>query len=304
MVDFDRNIASLHKNFLPVLRKFKGDTGALHGLQSSLDQLLLNFYEKAQQLALPKKVSLWKVKLVGAVLAIFMAIWIIFDILQGIKDRRAEELLQSIWQKHLPLYSHDIVANVRDRTLLVRGYAVNDTIIATMLALAKQMRTWDSIENRVLIVNFDTFRSLDKKISMLSSDLLDVQLLQVKSELEKIVVRFPMNVTKLSSSEKLQIRRIYEILKKYPRIQVDVVAFSDPSGGLALNRQLANARIRTVMETLVELGLPRAQVSAFPYDPELLRSDERLKKFQHERGIMIFVRLQNSHTITNMKDPK
>jgi coenzyme F420-reducing hydrogenase delta subunit len=89
------------------------------------------------------------------------------------------------------------------------------------------------------------------------------------------------------------VRRAYETLKQYSRVHVDIVAFNDPEGGYAINRTLAEKRMRAVRDSMAALGIDKERLHLVDFDPDILSSDSRFTEFRDRRGIMMFARYSN-----------
>ena len=83
----------------------------------------------------------------------------------------------------------------------------------------------------------------NSKIESFESRFKDLQILFIRQEIQKIIIQFSSGVTSIGSNQILQTKKIYEILKEYPDINVDIIAFNDPAGGLDINKKLAEERI-------------------------------------------------------------
>lgn len=287
----DAFIRDLSRKYSKSIRSYSGKVKDLAGLQKDLDLFLANFV--SQDLAViqeEKKPSLWKIKLAAGLLLLFALSWSGWQILQGIEDAREEKKLLSLLEQKVDPFRHNLSLKIDGGDIVINGPASSDRVIKDIEDFFRSYARGRTLKNHMLVVNMEPMEQLRKKVQKFDQDLEALQLLQVKSELEKITIQFPLNVTSLDEAQSLQLRRVYEILNKFPRIKVDIVAFADKSGSFEINKELAEKRIATVYHKLVSLGINAERINKFPYDPEILKSDERLSKFQDQRGIMIFVR--------------
>ncbi|HRZ28655.1 MAG TPA: hypothetical protein P5295_17730, partial [Spirochaetota bacterium] len=127
---------------------------------------------------------------------------------------------------------------------------------------------------------------LDVKLQMF-------QLVAVRQDLEKIVIQFPAGSARVDEAQRLQIRRIYEILSPYPAIHVDIVAFNDPTGGIEVNRRLAQGRMEAVSGSLKGMGINGDRLHIMDFSPNILESDPRFAEFRDRRGIMLFAKFED-----------
>ncbi len=90
----------------------------------------------------------------------------------------------------------------------------------------------------------------------------------------------------------LQVRRIYEIVKEYPRIELDIIAFNDPQGGFEVNKRLAQGRMSAVSSYLTSLGVVKERIHLTEFNPDIISADPRYAGYIDRRGIMLFPRLE------------
>jgi outer membrane protein OmpA-like peptidoglycan-associated protein len=106
------------------------------------------------------------------------------------------------------------------------------------------------------------------------------------------VIQFPSGVDTMGNSQMLQVRRIFEIVKEYPRIHLDIIAFNDPAGGFVVNRRLAQGRMGGVGSYLESLGIEKERIHLTEFDPDVISADPRYSAYTDRRGIMLFARLE------------
>jgi Outer membrane protein and related peptidoglycan-associated (lipo)proteins len=114
----------------------------------------------------------------------------------------------------------------------------------------------------------------------------------IRQELQKIIIQFPSGVTAVGSNQALQTRRIYEILKSYPDIDVDIIAFNDPAGGFDVNKKLAEGRMSAIKNYLISLGMEGDRISITDFNPDIISADPEFAEFRDTRGIMVFAKLK------------
>ncbi len=85
---------------------------------------------------------------------------------------------------------------------------------------------------------------------------------------EKIVLRnifFPSGKAELSPESAPELQKLYELMKTYPGITVEVSGHTDPQGGDKINIPLSLARAQAVVDALVKMGIDRSKFVAKGY---------------------------------------
>ncbi len=124
---------------------------------------------------------------------------------------------------------------------------------------------------------------LKNNISAFEKKFKELQLLFVKQELEKIIIQFPTGVSALGDNQILQIKKIFEILKVYPDIEVDIIAFNDPPGGLKINIILAGERMKAISDYLTARGIDRKRIHVTDFNPDVINADPRYRDYKDTR---------------------
>lgn len=75
-------------------------------------------------------------------------------------------------------------------------------------------------------------------------------------------VLFEFNTAELSPEGKSAIRRIAEVLKRYPDRNILIEGYTDNSGSAEVNRSISQRRAENVKRELVELGAPADKIGA------------------------------------------
>jgi len=147
-----------------------------------------------------------------------------------------------------------------------------------------------SIINKTVSADFRTVEKFKAELAQYEKRFTSLQILLIRQELEKIIIQFPSGVTSIGSNQILQTRKIYEILKGYPEIDVDIIAFNDPTGGFDINKKLAEERMAAIKKYLVSSGMDGDRITITDFNPDIISADPRFSGFKDTRGIMIFAK--------------
>jgi outer membrane protein OmpA-like peptidoglycan-associated protein len=280
-------MGDIHATYRSQLKNFNGTMAGLEGIDRPLRELI-----GATNSAGPAGggKSLKKVKILGIVLAVSCVAGMAWWGYTAIRDWRLEKRIAGQIERTMPPFSSDVAVDVDGGTATVRG-----TVSSAQAgeAVAKEIRSFKEISvvrNKAVITDYRSVETYKKELDALQTGLDAFQLVVVKQELEKIVVQFPAGVTDMANPQVLQVKRVFEILKKYPLVHVDIVAFNDPQGGYEVNKTLAEKRMKAVRDALAGMGIDRARLHLFDFDPDILTSDLRFEQFRDRRGIMLFAR--------------
>ncbi|MBP7738694.1 MAG: hypothetical protein KA369_22150 [Spirochaetes bacterium] len=283
----DAVLNGIHQAYSRRLKNFDGDMAKLQGIDAQLRDLVDATNTSGGS---GEKASLARVKAAGALLAMFAVAGVVWLGYTSYRDRRLEGRISHRVNQALPPYSHDVDIDVSGDTASVTG-----TVSSRQAgdAISREIRAFKEISqvrNRTVTADFRSVEAYKKDLDEMRSRLESFQLVAARQELEKIVVQFPAGVSAMDNPQTLQVRRAYEILKQYPRVHADIVAFNDPAGGYDVNKALAEKRMRSVRDSLAAMGIAGERLHLVDFDPDILTSDSRYTEFSDRRGIMMFAR--------------
>jgi len=278
---------AIHVTYRSRLKNFNGNMEGLEGIDRPLRQLI-----NETSSAGPSKSgkSLTKVKILGiafAVLCVAAVAWLGYS---AVRDWRLEKRIAAHIERVMPPFTSDVTVDVDGGTATVRGTVSSGQSGEAVMKEIRSFKEIREVRNKAVVTDYRSVEVYKKDLDDLRTGLDAFQLVVVKQELEKIVVQFPAGVTEMANPQVLQVKRVYEILKQYPLVHVDIVAFNDPLGGYEVNRALAEKRMAAVRDTLAGMGIDRARLHLFDFDPNILSSDSRFDEFRNRRGIMLFAR--------------
>jgi len=193
----------------------------------------------------------------------------------------------------MPRNTIDVAIDADGGEITVSGYVNSFENAERLSGEIRSIQGVQSVRNRALVVNFSKVREYEQSIEEIRRQMVMVQLEQVRTELEKNIIQFPVNVTVLANPQRFQLQRAYEILKQYPDIHIDIVAFADETGGIDINRDLAQKRMESIRSYLVSIGMSDQRMKVHDFDPEVIRSNPRFSNYRDKRGIMLFARLSD-----------
>lgn len=283
--------SSIHESFRTKLKKFDGSMNGLEGLPSMLSE----FIAQTNRVSVPgdgEERNFKKLKIAAGIIIVFFLIWSGLTIKGAIEDYRLEKKFYELAKEKLQKFSYDIKADANGEKLTITGFVSTPVISEEMNKIVAEFPQIKIVENRTVVADFrtaekyhDNFKELEKKFN-------DLQLLLIKQELEKIVIQFPSGIDTMGNSQILQARRIYEIVKEYPRIELDIIAFNDPQGGLEINKRLAQGRMNSVSSYLKSLGIAKERIHLTEFNPDVISADPRYAGYIDRRGIMFFPKLE------------
>ncbi|MBN2042103.1 MAG: BON domain-containing protein [Spirochaetes bacterium] len=281
-------INSLHVKFRQKLKKFDG---SMNGLEQ-MTVLISDFISKtnAGVERIPVKVSYTRLKVITAAVAAVIAVSMIIFTVKEIRDYRLEKTILENIETSLPAYTHDINADVDGGTVTVTGSVNSPKTGDLITAVVSGFPEIKNVINKTITSDFSTVEKFNRKISGFENKFKDLELLFIKQELEKIIIEFPSGVSAIGENQALQIKKIYEILRGYPDIDVDIIAFNDTSGGVEVNRRLANNRMNAIKNNLTELGINKEKIHITDFNPDVINADYRYRDYKDKRGIFLFAR--------------
>lgn len=277
----------IHVKYRAVLKNFDGDMSKVDGI----DQPLRHLIAEANRAATPQGGgSLIKVKVAGALVAAACIAGTAWWAYTSIRDWRLAKRINDRIERNMPPFSHDAEVSVSGGTAVIRGFVSSRQAGE---ALAKEAGTFEGISvvrNRTIAADYRSVETYSKDLDGLRAGLESFRLIAVRQDLEKIIVQFPAGATAMGNPQALQVKRAVEILKHYPLVHVDIVAFNDPDGGYDLNRGLAEKRMKAVRDSLASMGIAPGRLHLLDFDPDILSSDSRFAEYRDRRGIMLFAR--------------
>ncbi len=284
----DSLMNSIHLRYRGRLKKF---SGKMDGFEPIYEKLL-DFINRANNHTgrTAEVKSYAKLKIAGAVCAsVIVAAAVIFGI-GVLRDYRLEGKIKNAINASLPLYTHDIDIDVNGDNLTIKGAVSSQETGAAIERIASDFPEIRNIRNRTVAGDFRTAENLRNNISAFEKKFKELQLLFVKQELEKIVIQFPTGISAIGDNQILQLKKIHEILRVYPDIEVDIIAFNDPPGGLKINTKLAEARMKAISDYMSARGIDRKRIHVTDFNPDVINADPRYRDYKDTRGIMLFAR--------------
>jgi outer membrane protein OmpA-like peptidoglycan-associated protein len=282
--------STLHSAYRSRLRNFDG---SLYGLEA-METDLKNFLEKMNHVDIPGKSGrrdFRKLKKISVALLLLFLTWAGFRIKREITDYRLEKKFLREAERVLPRFSHDINVDINGDSMEISGLVSSPAISESLKKLVTGYPMIKETVVKTVVSDFGTAANYEKNLALLEKQISDLQLLLIKQELEKIVIQFPSGSSVMGNSQTLQARRIFEIVKDYPAINFDIIAFNDPTGGHDINRKLAEERMRSVKASLVSMGLEGGRISLTEFNPDVISADPRYSAFTDRRGIMLFTKV-------------
>ena len=292
-MEFRNNIESLlsdiHLKYRDALKNFKGSMEGLHGIPEILNEFI-NRSNAVTYPGGPGERSFKKLKIVaGIVLSSAVIITGLF-IAGEVIDYRLEKRVISKINESLPPYTHDIICDVEGDTFIIQGLISSPGTGAEIDRVVSEFTEIKRIVNKTVSADFRTVEKFKQELAQFDKRFNDLQILLIRQELEKIIIQFPSGVTAIGSSQILQTRKIYEILKEYPGIDVDIIAFNDPAGGYDVNKNLAEGRMAAIKNYLISLGMDGERITITGFNPDIISADPRFSGFKDTRGIMLFAK--------------
>ncbi|HQO01105.1 MAG TPA: hypothetical protein PLI62_02465 [Spirochaetota bacterium] len=293
-LEFDNRIEGvmndIHILYRRQLKNFSGNMEDVAGIEKPLERLIEDTNRVPGTGANGGR-SLGKVKWAAALLACILAVFLTWGMYCRVMNWQLEKRIADHMERSLPAYSHDLVFNVDGKELAVTGTVSSRETAEALMREVKKFPDIQEVDNRAVVADYRSVRRFRTELEGLAEQMTGLQLALVKQELEKIVIQFPTGVMAVDNAQLLQVRRAWEILKQHPRIHIDIIAFNDPAGGVAVNRRLAEGRMAAVKQSFVRLGMSGERIHVTDFDPEILSADPRFTQFRENRGIMMFAKI-------------
>jgi hypothetical protein len=286
----DSLMHEIHIKYRNPLKNFKGAMTGFSGMEEMLHEFI-NSSNAVEYPGGPGRKSFTKLKVATGIISIAILIWLVFFIIGEIKDYRLEKKINAEIDKTLPPFSHDLELDVNRDTLVIKGVIGSPQTGTEIEKIVKEFPEIKFISNRTVSADFKTVDRFKHILEGFEKKFSDLQLLFVRQELEKIVIQFPTGITSIGSNQVLQSRKIYEILRDYPDIHVDIIAFNDPVGGYNVNKKLAEERMAAIKNFLITLGMDSGRIHITEFNPDVISADPRFAQYIDRRGIMLFARL-------------
>ncbi len=279
---------AIHVLYRVPLKKFNGSMDGFAGIERPLADMITRVNDTGRQSSGGK--PLMKVKIAGALALACLVVALSWMCYASWRDRAAEHEISGLLAQSLPLYSHDLDIAVDGNIVVVTGTVDSGATAAKIDAIAGAAASVERVVNRAVITDYRSVLRLRREQDELDARLMMFQLVAVRQDLEKIVIQFPAGSIAVDDAQKLQLRRVYDILAPYRAIHVDIVAFIDPTGGVEVNRKLAAGRMDAVKNYLGNMGIGHDRLHVTGFSPDILASDPRFVEFKDRRGIMLFAR--------------
>ena len=289
-LEMDRFALELHRANRSLVRSFNGDMDSLEPLRAPVR----GFVERFSTLPSEEReggASLRSLKRAGAVVAVLLICLLGLAIYHSWNDARIRKLTIARLAGTLPVHMYDVELKVGRGVVTATGMASSEDIVRRLGDALASTPGVKGVDNRVLVVDIERISRFRGEMETIRKRMDAVLLAQTREELEKIVIRFPINVAELGKEQDFLVKRIYEIIRHHPAAHLDVVAFADKTGSFEINKSLAERRVAAVRAGLIARGIEPSRVHPFPFDPALIESDPRMAAHLDERGIMIFARM-------------
>jgi len=273
------------------LKKFDGSMYGLEGIRSMLEE----FITKMNMVVVPgrgENRDFRKLKIAAGIASVIFMFWAGYTIRGEVLDYRLEKKFYAAASEKIEKFSYDIEADAEGDELLITGLVSTPAISEELNSIASGFSEIKNVDNRTVVADFRTAEKYHSSYMELEQKFNDLQILLIRQELEKIVIQFPSGVDTMGNSQMLQVRRIYEIVKEYPRIHLDIIAFNDPQGGFDVNKRLAEGRMSGVGSYLESLGISKDRIHLTEFNPDVISADPRYAGYIDRRGIMLFARLK------------
>ncbi len=286
--DAEALLSAVHKQFGQKIARFRGSMKGLEGLPSLLAEFIIRANPMPDDGA--EKVSYRNLKIAGALAAV-LGMWLVVSAVIGaVADYRIEKSAYSALARSMPPFSYDLELEADDGTVAVTGTVSSPASAEKASKILSGVESVKDVENRAVIADYRAAEKFRTDISGFSERMAVFELQFVRKELEGIVIQFQPGNTGLGDNQLMQVRRAYEIIRHYPHIFIEVVAFNDPAGGFELNRRLAEERMKAVRNYLVNAGHPSGKIKTLPFNPDIISADPEYERFRDARGIMLFAR--------------
>ncbi len=290
-LEMGRFTVELHRANRQLLRSFKGDMKSLGPLQPPVRE----FVQRYSTLPTEEKASkspMKRLKFAGAILGMICLYLAGTAVYHAWNDSRLEKAVMDRLAGKMPAHMYDISIDVGRGTAKARGIASSEEIIRRLGEVIASTPGIKGVDNRVLVADIERISKYREEMNTIRKRMDAILLAQTREELEKIVIRFPINVAQIGKEQDFLIKRIYEIVKHHPGAHLDVVAFADKTGSYEINKSLAERRVAAVRAGLIARGISPSRITPFPFDQALIESDPRMAAHRDERGIIIFARMK------------
>ena len=284
--------SSIHKSFSTKLKNFNGSMYGFEGISTMLSEFITGM----NMVSVPgygNERNFRKLKIAAGIIVVLILALSGLTIRNKIYDYRLEKKFYNIAEEKLEKFSYDVKADAKGEVLTITGLVSTPLISEEMDKIAAGFLEIKTVENRTVVADFRTAEKYHKNFEELEQKFNDLQLLLIRQELEKIVIQFPSGIDTMGNSQMLQVRRIYEIVKKYPQIELDIIAFNDPQGGFEVNKRLAQGRMSSVSSYLQSLGIAKERIHITEFNSDVISADPRYAGYIDRRGIMLFPRLED-----------
>lgn len=285
----DSLLNEIHIKFRDPLKKFKGSMDGFEGITD----ILIGYINMSNAVTYPGgpgEKSFRKLKITAGTVSVLIVFLMCMFVAGEIKDYRLEKKITSRINETLPKFSHDIICEADGNTLTISGTVSSSSTGEDINRVVSEFTEIKKIVNRTVTADFRTVEKFKNEFAEFEKKFTDLQLLFVRQELQKIIIQFPSGSASIGNSQILQTRKIYEILKEYPDIDVDIIAFNDPAGGFDINKRLAEERMAAIKQNLISSGVDGKRINITEFNPDVISADPKFSEFRDSRGIMFFAK--------------
>jgi len=290
--NIDLFLSGIHLKYRDPLKNFKGSMESLQGI----NEIITEFINRSNAVTYPGgpgEKSFKKLKITAAIVSAAALIFFVLFIIGEIKDYRLENKIIIRINEVLPPYTHDINCDAEGDTFIIEGVISSPQ---TGKGIDRIVRAFSDIKhtvNKTVSADFRTVEKFQTDLTEFEKKFNDLQILFIRQDIQKIIIQFPSGITTIGTNQALQTRKIYEILKDYPNINVDIIAFNDPTGGFDVNKKLAEGRMAAIKKHLISLGMNGDRINITDFNPDVISADPRFSEFRDTRGIMLFAKSGN-----------
>ena len=294
-MEFNNNIDSflneIHIEYRDPLKKFKGSMDGFRGISELLNEFI-NRSNAVTYPGGPGEKSFKKLKAAAFVISALAAVLIVLSVIGEIRDYRLETKIMSKINNELPPYTHDIECDAEGDTLIIKGEISSPQTGEQIDKTVSSFPEVKKLINKTVSADFRTVEKFRSDLTVFENKFTNLQVLFIRQEIQKIIIQFPSGTTAIGSNQELQTHKIFEILKEYPEINVDIIAFNDPAGGFDVNKRLAEGRMSAIKNYLIFLGMDGDRINIKEFNPDVISADPVFSQFKDTRGIMLFAKLK------------
>ncbi len=156
-------------------------------------------------------------------------------------------------------------------------------IINKVQELKPKDKVIKKIEEVIKTQNNSQEKKLEKNI--LSTEEIQEQINKVLAQNK---INFKRASVKLTAKSYITVKEVAKLLKKYPKIKVEIGGHTDSKGRKSLNQRISQKRADAVMEVLKNLGIKSTRLSAVGYGEEFpIAKEDKLGLSEENRRVEI-----------------